>query len=145
MLDWLLRLFTRRRGSADPDQLIDAVTTDMRRKLTEARLQMLAADLARRESAAGSEVDAESHQATRHGIERLEEMLRELESRRSVLVARARDADARLAIERALMETDAEPARVALSLLAEQVSETKAEADAIAEVRQISGSGGADA
>ncbi len=145
MRGWLSTLFARRRP-ADPDRLIDAVTADMRRKLTEARLQMLAADLARKRLAPGSDVGDDSYEAAQRGIERLEATLHELEIRRSVLVARARDADARLAIERALMETDAEPARVALDLLEEQVSETKAEADAIAEVRQITNDvGGAGA
>lgn len=141
MQGWLSRLFARQRP-ADPDRLIDAVTTDMRRKLTEARLQMLAADLARKELTPGSEAGDGSYEAAQRGIEKLEATLHELETRRSVLVARARDADARLAIERALMETDAEPAQVALDLLEEQVSQTRAEADAIAEVRQITNDAG---
>lgn len=133
-----LRGFVRRSGPSSPEQLIDAVITDMRHKLTEARLQLLAADVARKRLADPSDVERESLDAARTGIGKLEGTLRELESRRNTLIARARDADARLAIERALMEVDSEPAQTALDLLAERATESEAEAEATAEVRQIS-------
>lgn len=136
-------LFARstRRQSNDPEQLIDAVTADIRHKLTEAKLQTLAADLARSRLEQPSADSEQSREAARQGISQLESTLRDLESRRDLLIARARDADARLAIERALMEVDAEPARVALDLLTERVGETQAEADAVAEVRGVSAEG----
>jgi phage shock protein A len=121
-----------------PEQLIDAVITDLRRKLTEARLQMLAANVARKKLTDPSEVDDQSHEAARQGIAKLEATLQELESRRNMLIAKARDAGARLAIERALMEVGSEPGQVALDLIAERASESEAEADATAEIRQIS-------
>lgn len=144
-------LFGRRsrRRSDEPDQLIDAVITDIRHRLTEARLQVLAADLARKQLTQPQTCHPEvllchperSEGSLRDGISQLESTLRDIESRRDALIARARDADARLAIERALMEVDAEPAQVALDLLGERVSEAQAEADAVAEVRRISAGG----
>ena len=133
----LLRLLIWRRRLSSPERLIDAVITDMRRKLTEARLQMLAADLARKRLADGSAESDQSYEAARLGIEKLEATLHELESRRNILIARTRDADARLAIERALMEADSEPAQVALDTLVERVNDSEAEARAVAEVRNV--------
>ncbi len=139
-MGFLGRLLHRRRSS-EPDELIDSVIADIRHKLTEARLQLLAADLARKELAEPQSEAEESCNAARRGIAKLEDTLRDLEARRSALIARARDADARVAIERALMEIGAEPAQVALDLLAERVNEAQAEADAVAEVRRISAGG----
>lgn len=129
--------FPRRPKPNTPEQLIAAVIEDIEHKLIEARLQMLAADVARKQVADPAALDDDSYQQTRKGLEKLETTLRELESRRNMLIARARDADARLAIERALMEVGTEPGQVALDLIAERVSESTAEADATAEVRQI--------
>jgi hypothetical protein len=41
-------------------------------------------------------------------------------------------------IEKSLMEANTEPADVALELLSDEVTTTEAEADAVAEVRQVS-------
>jgi phage shock protein A len=141
----LLSIFLWRRRMNDPERLIDAVITDMRRKLTEARLQLLAADLARKQAPQTSEELDRSYEVARQGIAELQDTFGTLEERRSVLIARARDADARLAIERALMEADTEPAQVALDMLSERVSGSEVEADAVAEVRRVTtNTGGAD-
>lgn len=124
----------------EPEALIDAVITDVRHKITEARIRMLASDLARTKLSADQIKDEmeQDHQTVQQGIERLESTLKELESRRNLLVAKAREADAKLAIEKALMETGVEPADIALELLADKVNDLQAEADAIEEVRQVS-------
>lgn len=127
----------RRQKPNTPEQLVAAVITDIEHKLTEARLQMLAAEVARKQVTDTSAFDDESYLETRKGMEKLEATLRELQSRHNMLIARARDADARLAIERALMEVGAEPGQVALDLIAERASESIAEADATAEVREL--------
>ena len=140
-----LGLFSSKRQS-NPEQLIDTVIINLRRKVTEARLQLLAADLARKQldkSSCTAEYD-QSCKIIQQGIEKLENTYHEIETRRSILIARTRDADAHLAIERALMDVDCEPAEVALSMLADRASESKAEADAVAEIREISTSTGGD-
>jgi phage shock protein A len=122
----------------NPEKLIDAVITDMRQKLVETKLQVLASDMTRKELAGGSAESDQSYNAAQQGIEQLGTTLKELESRRNLLIVKAQDAEARLAIARALMETDSEPAQVALDMIAERTISSEAEADAISDIRQVS-------
>lgn len=133
MAKGLLRFFSLHQRN-DPEQLIDTVIKDIRHKLTEAKLQLLSAELA------GKQLDDTSADTsyTLECIKKLQNTLHELESKRNALIIKAKSADARLAIERALMETNSEPAQAALDMLAEDVEDIVSEADAIAEVRQIS-------
>lgn len=135
--------FFRYRRLDSPEQLIQAVITDMQHQLTEARIQMLAADLARQSISSESAVTVSTaeQEAALKALSDLEGTLHELEAKRNLLVARARDADARLAIERALMETGRKPAEVALEMLAQRVMDSESQADATAEVNRISGGG----
>ena len=122
----------------NPEKLIDAVITDMRQNLVETKLHVLASDMSRNELAGGSAESDQSYNAAQQGIEQLGTTLKELESRRNLLIVKAQDAEARLAIERALMETDSEPAQVALDMIAERTISSEAEADAISDIRQVS-------
>lgn len=121
----------------EPERLIDAVITDMERRLTEARLQVLAAEIAgQRLRHAGEPTDGEAGADARELLGEMESTLRDLRSRRDQLVARVRDADARLAIERSLMEVDGRSGSVALEMLSERAIDSEAQTAAIQEIRK---------
>lgn len=132
-------IFWRRRMKS-PERLIDAVIADMKRRLTESRLQLLAADLARDRlsSSARGLIDASQESTARSALSELETILHELENKRNQLISRMHDADARLAIQTALMEADMEPSRIALEMIADRAVESESHADATSEVRRIS-------
>lgn len=131
-----------RRRNNNPEALIDAVATDLKHKLVEARLQLLASDLARKELRNPSPEAEAAHEDISEGVRALEADLNRLESTREALIARAREAGARLAVERALMEAESEPAEAALDVLEQRISDSETEAEAVAEVRRLSNGSG---
>ena len=124
----------------NPEQLIDAVIKDMEHRLTEARIQMAASELAH--SRLKGENDTAEDAALTEPLHKLESTLNDLKSRRNLLIARAQDADAHLAIEKALMEVGAEPAQVAIDMLTDKIHEAESNTEAIKEIRSISMSEG---
>ena len=124
----------------NPEQLIDAVIRDMEHRLTEARIQMAASELAH--SRLKGESDTADDAVLAESLHKLESMLDDLKSRRNLLIARAQDADARLAIEKALMQAGAEPAQVAIDMLTDKIHEAESNAAAIQDIRSISTGGG---
>lgn len=124
----------------NPEQLIDAVIRDMEHRLTEARIQMAASELAH--SRLKGEKDTAEDIALVESLHKLESMLDDLRLRRNLLISRAQDADARLAIEKALMEAGAEPAQVAIDMLTDKIHEAESSVEAIKDIRNISTGGG---
>jgi len=124
----------------NPEQLIDAVIKDIEHRLTEARIQMAASELAH--SRLKGENDTAEDAALAEPLHKLESTLNDLKSRRNLLIARAQDADAHLAIEKALMEVGAEPAQVAIDMLTDKIHEAESNTEAIKEIRSISMSEG---
>lgn len=135
-----LDYFLWRKQLNNPERLIDAVISDIKHQLTEARIQMLAADMAAKDTTLDSAASKE-RAVTRDALANLETTLRDLETKRNLLISRARDADARLAIEQALLAADRQPAQVALDLIAERTTDSESQADAALEVRRIVGGG----
>lgn len=128
-----------RKQLKDPERLIDAVITNIERQLTEARLQLFASDLAARAMQSNTDASTSAERVkTLEVLANLESTLHDLRMKRSLLISRARDADARLAIENALLDADRQPAGLALDMLTQGTIDSKSQADAIAEIRQVS-------
>ncbi len=127
LLNWLHRKPSTAEG------IIDDVITDISHKLTESRIQLLAAELARKKLNEPSECNE-----LRQGVASLEHFLNKLILKRNDLVIKARDAEARLSMERLLMEIENHNTQAAFDSLIDHLSMVLAEADAITEVRQIS-------
>lgn len=130
----LLNMSGKRR-STSPEELIDRAVEDLKQKTTEVRVRMFALELTK-EHTQSAETEA-SYTTACQALEKLESTLCELQSKRDLLVARAQNAEIRLAMERALMEMDQSPADLALEILQEKASDAEAEAKAVEEVRQV--------
>lgn len=141
-----LRYLLWRKRMRDPANLIDAVIKDMEHRLTEAQLQVLAADLARQRlsenTSTPQHIDSQDEIYSKQAIAKLESMLGDLKLRRNILISRAQDADARIAIENALLNAESEPAMVAIDMLSEKIRDVESKADAMQEIRDISSSQG---
>jgi phage shock protein A len=122
--------------------LIDAVIVEMKRRLTEARLQMLAADMAMEHISADAEVDLPQIESARRALADLESRVQEMETKKDLLLVRMRNADARLAIEKAMMELDNESGDTALDRISERLMNLQSQAEAVEAIRHISDANG---
>ncbi|MHB0999407.1 MAG: PspA/IM30 family protein [Armatimonadota bacterium] len=132
----------------NPTKLIDAVIKDMEHRLTEARLQVLAADITRKRlsdtASSPLNIELQDEISSKQTIVKLESMLNDLKLKRNILILRAQDADARIAIEKALLEAESEPAMVAIDMLSDKIRDAESKVDAIQEIRGTSSSRGGD-
>ena len=113
-----------------PERLLDELAARLRHDLTEARVQAAAARLAAQRAgrdAEGSELDAL--------VARLEDAVRSADDQRLGLLAQLRAAEARLQVERALLDSDA-AGQPAFAVLERLVHEAEAGASAVEELRQ---------